>query len=211
MVGVPSSTGCTLCRKRRVKCEEQRPECANCRKYGVECPGYERAAKFVAGKHRIRQRGRAALRIDNDDYATAAAAAAAAACESGTLTMVLSPSPNRGQFINTILEQLRPSVSQYDVMGLFSWIQLERLGQKAVLDGAMCSLTLHLFGKEHADQNMLAQSRTLYGQSLRALQAALHHPSEWRTSETLCSTILLCVFEVSLGRCVFVSYYWLTC
>lgn len=209
MVGVPRSTGCSLCIKRRVKCGEERPACGNCRRYGAECPGYDRGLKFVSGKHQIRQKGRRV--IFDDDQPSSSSDSQATTPEYAraprTTLMVTTPSPNRGQYISTILEQLRPSVSQYDVIGLFAWIQLERLGQKAVLDGAMCSLTLHLFGKEFSDQNMLAYSRTLYGQSLCALQAALRHPTEWRCSETLCSAILLCFYEVSprkisIGRCL---------
>lgn len=95
-----------------------------------------------------------------------------------------------------ILEQIRPSVMSDDMTGLFSWLQRDRLGQKAVLDGAVCSLAMHLYGKAIADAKMVADSRLLYCQSLSALQAALRHSVEWKTSETLCSAMLLCVFEV---------------
>ena len=56
MVGVPRSQGCLLCVKRRVRCDQARPTCGNCAKYGAECPGYDRSRKFVAGKHQIRPR-----------------------------------------------------------------------------------------------------------------------------------------------------------
>ncbi|OAG03637.1 uncharacterized protein CC84DRAFT_1197332 [Paraphaeosphaeria sporulosa] len=39
MVGVPKSTGCAICRKRKVKCDETWPTCVNCRKNGKLCPG----------------------------------------------------------------------------------------------------------------------------------------------------------------------------
>ncbi|KAH8724800.1 hypothetical protein GQ44DRAFT_654167, partial [Phaeosphaeriaceae sp. PMI808] len=43
MVGVPGrSKGCNTCRKRRVKCDEARPNCQRCAKAGFECSGYER-------------------------------------------------------------------------------------------------------------------------------------------------------------------------
>lgn len=56
MVGVPRSTGCARCVQRRVKCDEGRPGCGNCSKYGAHCPGYVRGNKFVSGKHTIRAR-----------------------------------------------------------------------------------------------------------------------------------------------------------
>ncbi|KAE8556123.1 hypothetical protein EYB25_000823 [Talaromyces marneffei] len=46
MVGVPRSKGCLVCRNRRIKCDEARPECGQCRKYGCLCPGYNRGLKF---------------------------------------------------------------------------------------------------------------------------------------------------------------------
>jgi len=35
-----SSRRCVTCRNRRVKCDETRPSCLRCRKYGTECGGY---------------------------------------------------------------------------------------------------------------------------------------------------------------------------
>ncbi|KAF1940712.1 hypothetical protein EJ02DRAFT_435360 [Clathrospora elynae] len=39
MVGVPKSTGCFICRKRKIKCDETWPACLNCQKNGKSCPG----------------------------------------------------------------------------------------------------------------------------------------------------------------------------
>ncbi|KAJ5189243.1 hypothetical protein N7472_008257 [Penicillium cf. griseofulvum] len=69
MVGVPHSTGCALCRERRIKCDEVVPECSQCQKYGRACPGYRRTFRFqdegpnLARRHRsnTRRRGRSAL------------------------------------------------------------------------------------------------------------------------------------------------------
>ncbi|KIX93276.1 uncharacterized protein Z520_10919 [Fonsecaea multimorphosa CBS 102226] len=53
-IGRPS-TGCFLCRKRRVKCDEGRPGCRNCARLKKPCPGYRepgygfiRTAVFVS-------------------------------------------------------------------------------------------------------------------------------------------------------------------
>ncbi|KAL6228677.1 hypothetical protein BDW75DRAFT_235725 [Aspergillus navahoensis] len=46
MVGVPRSKGCLACLRRRVKCDETRPECQCCRRRGLPCPGYARDRKF---------------------------------------------------------------------------------------------------------------------------------------------------------------------
>ncbi|CDK24049.1 unnamed protein product [Kuraishia capsulata CBS 1993] len=38
--GTKRFTGCWTCRRRGVKCDEERPSCKNCKAYGVECEGY---------------------------------------------------------------------------------------------------------------------------------------------------------------------------
>lgn len=34
-------TGCWTCRARKVKCDEERPECRRCCQKGLECEGYD--------------------------------------------------------------------------------------------------------------------------------------------------------------------------
>ncbi|KAI0409110.1 hypothetical protein F4802DRAFT_604414 [Xylaria palmicola] len=46
MVGIPRSKGCKTCRKRKVKCDEQRPSCGQCRKGARECGGYHQPTIF---------------------------------------------------------------------------------------------------------------------------------------------------------------------
>jgi len=33
-------TGCSVCKKRRIKCDETKPHCHRCRRSGIGCPGY---------------------------------------------------------------------------------------------------------------------------------------------------------------------------
>ncbi|KAI1098265.1 hypothetical protein F4804DRAFT_132420 [Jackrogersella minutella] len=47
MVGVAGrSKGCNTCRRRRVKCDEAKPQCYRCLKAGFECLGYERVTQW---------------------------------------------------------------------------------------------------------------------------------------------------------------------
>ncbi|RFU81340.1 zn2-c6 fungal-type dna-binding domain-containing [Trichoderma arundinaceum] len=216
MVGVPRSSGCQLCRKRRVKCDEARPECGNCRKYGAQCPGYERAIKFVSGKHTIRSKGSRASRASRDGGAGAAASGSSPSTTStssadtttttkpnaAVASLAVSPQPNRALFVGTLMDMAQTSLASKDVttfLGFFCRLRFAELGTVAALDGAVCSLALHLMGKELADDSLVARSRTVYGWSLGALQAALRHPTKWRSSETFCSAVLLCFFELFAG------------
>ncbi|KAJ9398077.1 transcriptional regulator family: Fungal Specific TF [Paecilomyces variotii] len=56
MVGVPRSKACGLCRERRVKCDEIRPGCTQCARYGAPCPGYSRDLKFQDEGPGVRRR-----------------------------------------------------------------------------------------------------------------------------------------------------------
>ncbi|EHK41151.1 hypothetical protein TRIATDRAFT_249561 [Trichoderma atroviride IMI 206040] len=50
MVGVPGKyKGCETCRRRRVKCSNERPFCQNCISSGRTCEGYERERVFITG------------------------------------------------------------------------------------------------------------------------------------------------------------------
>ncbi|CAG1959928.1 unnamed protein product [Fusarium graminearum] len=50
MVGVPGKyKGCETCRRRRVKCSNERPYCHKCIAGGKECEGYQRERVFITG------------------------------------------------------------------------------------------------------------------------------------------------------------------
>ncbi len=200
MVGVPRSTGCQLCRKRRVKCDEAQPACGNCTKYGAACPGYQRGMKFVAGKHAVRPKGsrspESAAASSQGSSRGSSTPSTPASAVFATSSFAVEPAPNRGQFISTMVETARNAIEQRNSISFFSWVKFGKLGTTSILDGALCSLTMHLIGKQASDENMLAQSRTMYGQALNSLQTALFHPTNWKTSETLCTAILLCIYEV---------------
>ncbi|KAK7418827.1 hypothetical protein QQX98_003689 [Neonectria punicea] len=217
MVGVPRSSGCQLCRRRKVRCDEVRPSCGNCIKYGAECPGYERGLKFVAGKHQIRQRG-GGRRSDNGQRASNSSPddsqpfAATLTYRSNPIVVTSAPrlrptlippvdrplQPLRGHVLYNMIQNFCPSAPP-DILGLFQWVGFDHLGKRALLDGAICSLALHLAGKEKSNAELVAHSRTVYGKSLTELQAALRHSSIWRSSETLFAAILLCFFELFAG------------
>jgi hypothetical protein len=250
MVGVPRSKGCQTCIQRRTKCDESRPACGNCIKYGAVCPGYDRNLKFVAGKHAVRSRGKqqpakdggpgdgaslpGAAPVRRPRRGPAAASPSVAAGRRATVAAkdaegwdvvvvpgrVLTsyekfqtilqrltapsagPRQNIALFVGTLMHTVEDAHRSSEILAFGSWFAAiaARLGSKSTLDSAVCSFTLHLLGKKGQDEQIIGQSRTLYGQSICALQMALAHPTEWRTPETLCAATILCIFEV---RCVF--------
>jgi hypothetical protein len=208
MVGVPRSAGCQLCVKRRVKCDETRPSCGKCAKYGAECPGYDRPLKFVAGKHQVRARRQEhsgptlpGPSTTGDTAADAPSTPSVTGSEMerrARLTITAPLVGDRGQTICSVLEKLSQTQAAKDLWVFAPWFSdmSPHLGRKVVLDSAVAAFSLHLLGKAKDDEVLVHESRSIYGQSLVALQKALNHPVEWKSSETLSATMILCLFEV---------------
>ncbi|KAI5793721.1 fungal-specific transcription factor domain-containing protein [Peziza echinospora] len=57
-----TKTGCITCRKRKKKCDEEKPECKNCLKNSLYCEGYPDRVLWQSGKQKIE----AQLTIPND-------------------------------------------------------------------------------------------------------------------------------------------------
>ncbi|KAK3322517.1 C6 zinc finger domain protein [Apodospora peruviana] len=205
MVGVPRSAGCPLCVKRRIRCDQARPGCANCARYGVECPGYGRSFKFVTGgKHKVRSNGSRRRRPADAEHRaeikTGGGGAGSGSDSSGGVG-VLELRPTRAQFIDGIIQTLRQGSSADEIVVFAPWFGdvPAHLGTKVALDSAMAAFALHLLGKAEKSDRLVGESRSVYGQSLVALQRALNHPTEWKTAETLCATMTLCLFELFAG------------
>lgn len=228
MVGVPRSHGCGLCLQRRVKCDQVRPACQNCSRYGANCPGYQREHKFVFNKHQIRPRRRREQIVVRSSAKTSAtipgqiweSIQSASVSDTGVLEKAISsitgdlvgsnavrswpsiPVPlweSRGPCINALLDTLRAGLGADELAFVYPWFQGigQYVGVKVTLDSALTSLIMQMLGRRLKDHRLIGESRQLYGRSLSALQAALNSKSEWRTTETLCTTWLLCHFEVS--------------
>lgn len=153
----------------------------------------------MSEKHHVRTRKKNSSGLPGSSSSAWSVATASGGSPRGpspTSIVVMEPVPNRGQFVSTLVETARAAIEERDASGYFSWVRFGTVGSHAILDGALCSLAMHLVGKDVSDMNMIAHSRTMYGQSLYNLQQALHHPTKWRASETLCTAILLCIFEV---------------
>ncbi|VUC36209.1 unnamed protein product [Clonostachys rosea] len=228
MVGVPRSKGCHLCVKRRVKCDQTKPQCNACVRYGAVCPGYDREVKFIIEKHHVRPRVKPKTgQAKNVPPSASSSGSTTLSVVSGTeeespttrpendssTTVVLSPtalSPtiDRAQFICTMLDTLYLKASRKEVSFLNPWFEgiQDQFGAKATLDSAATSLILHMLGKTTGDSRLVGESRSLYGQSLMALQLALNHKTEWRASETLSASTVLCLFELFAGTKSAVSW-----
>lgn len=198
-----------------MKCDGLRPACSNCFKYGTACPGYDRDIKFVnnnTGKHLIRQRGRRSEAVEPSLVRSSSSIAGSDETENIPTTdsaswppVTISPTLlelelPRGPLLLNMVEVSSSYSQSTDFSNLLSWLNIDRLGKRALLDGAVCSFALHLTGKASSNTALVAQSRTIYGLALKELQSALRHSTEWKAPETLCAAMLLCYFEVVLSH-----------
>ncbi|KAK0722870.1 hypothetical protein B0T26DRAFT_674516 [Lasiosphaeria miniovina] len=117
------------------------------------------------------------------------------------LQMCPTPTPNRAQLIGNTIQALYGAQQGGEIMLFAPWFNSvpQKLGNKPSLDYAMAAFTIHLLGKAEGSAHLIAESLSLYGQSLAALQRALKHPVEWKAPETLCATMLLTFYEAFAG------------
>jgi hypothetical protein len=112
------------------------------------------------------------------------------------------------QFVATLLETFKYSSPQDEFLMSGTWLidVAGRLSRSRALETSACAFTRHLLGKANRDEQVIAQSRTIYGQSLRYLQQSLNHPVHWKSPETLGASLILCLYEVRIIFHSVISY-----
>ncbi|CVL07557.1 uncharacterized protein FMAN_14438 [Fusarium mangiferae] len=214
MVGVPTSKGCRLCLQRSIKCDEERPSCAQCRRGGRTCPGYVREMKFVDEGPKVRRSRRVTP-------STPKKASKGDARHSGDLlhhqreTSRLSQpgsfKAERDQILSSFVSAMFPltsSTAQISFLGSWLWHLPPRLGSSAVLDHAALSVAWAYFAKLYGDPIALRNAEISYSNAVRSLALALDDAKEQLSSNVLCATVLLGHFE-NLKTFVNVSHAWI--
>lgn len=92
--GKPSS-GCFECKRRRVKCDTQRPECEKCIKYGVKCPGYPDRPGFKFREENSKLRERAAKQYGKPKKLQATSAGEGVPARSSEVELEQAGTPDR--------------------------------------------------------------------------------------------------------------------
>ena len=85
-------------------------------------------------------------------------------------------------------------------MAMSRWLSFvpERLGTSSALDKAVRCFTAHHVATTHGNEQMVRYGRVVYGQALSSLQKSLYDPMAVTSSERLCATMLLCMYEVGI-------------
>ncbi|KAE8379106.1 hypothetical protein BDV26DRAFT_260080 [Aspergillus bertholletiae] len=197
MGGIPfKSTGCNTCRRRKVKCDEAKPECLRCVKHGHVCTGYERSRIFIHqssnamgnGAQKLTQRPKALLNGSTPHQ----------------IVRVESEIPRlstnvevRSQLFQSFIDRYLPP-SQYicDRTGKNLLQTLPDLsGSSLLLDKAVVALSTAYLAKQNQDRHLLQNSTRIYGNAIQMLNNKI---SSGRSlgKDVLYTTIIFQIYEL---------------
>ncbi|KAJ5526711.1 hypothetical protein N7513_010870 [Penicillium frequentans] len=200
MGGVPyGSKGCNTCRRRKVKCDENKPECMRCLKNGHVCTGYERNHVFI---HNTTDTKVLAQRPRGRTFETVVKKAAATSSPVEVHTDVPRFNVNvqvRTQVVANFIDSYAPSALVYDgKSGKFMHLQDTFpifIGRTPVLDKAVTALSSAFLAKRNQDYQLLSYSTRLYGESLqivhRRIQTGRHCSQDF-----LFATVIFQLYEL---------------
>ena len=121
--------------------------------------------------------------------------------ERSTLLSILSPTAYQSQLLSLFLATVRSDNSGH-VLPTFSghsiWLaQLAgRVEVSPTLLYAIRAMSLSFLGRQSRDENLVQNSRLIYGRTLLKLNKSLQDPEEGLASDTLCATVLLTFYEM---------------
>ena len=217
MVGVPGrSRGCHSCRKHKVACSLERPECSICLRAGRACSGYGRDTVFVISQ--APKDGTGVFRVER--YAPSRQPAQGQHTPSGSCDRVgikkqdslmscsdqsaavssqagLNLAAYRQQLFGRFLSRYEPTRPGTASMPVPHW--LTKLGSRPTLSpslekAAMAVCTAKL-GREASSVGMLTESLRLYSDGIGAAQQALSNPQHLVLDDTLGLCLLLATYE----------------
>ncbi|RJE19077.1 hypothetical protein PHISCL_08585 [Aspergillus sclerotialis] len=199
MGGVPyRSKGCNTCRRRKVKCDETRPECKRCLKYGYICTGYERKCVFI--QHLTND----AKTLDQSPHEPTKGQTVKG--ERRDLVDAHHDIPRfdvnpaiRTGFVAKFIDVFAPPSTVRDG-NLGDVIHLQDtfpafIGCSPILDRAVCALSLALLSKRNGDSPLLLYSAELYGEALRMVHRRIQSGRKCDQDE-LFATVVFQLYEL---------------
>ncbi|KAL2825290.1 hypothetical protein BDW59DRAFT_73765 [Aspergillus cavernicola] len=202
---VQRSTGCLLCIKRRVKCDERLPGCMRCETYGNLCPGYERGFKFVTAKpYRSKRQPTPSSFGDEQSYASATPKRSHKvdyqfnALKKARLQLPGLEDLNVTQCLNILTDEISqpfPTTSGYVISRWFLLFP-SLYGRSRTLDSAMKAFVARHIGNVTLNKQAVQYARSAYVEALNRLRFSLNDSSQCISSEVYCAVLLLCLYEL---------------
>jgi len=204
------SKGCGSCKRRKVKCDETRPQCTRCRKAGIECTGFVQRLRFVNEKPRI-QSSIKVFQAQLHELSTMSRSSQLI-FHSGQICrpQPLSPHPflentfpltafKDNIFISYLFSKLFEGecVNSLNCGLPVDWIPELTMSPQKVRDKSWDALAAIVFGQAHNSHNLIIDSLRVYGQALSELRNKLSNPDNRYTDSTVASMTALYRYEVS--------------
>lgn len=220
MVGVAGkSRGCTTCRRRKIRCAQERPYCSNCTQTGRRCEGYERYPVFInRTAHGIRRR----RPLEEAKPSAGSRPNAVTAVDAGTGNgfearpalsgprLGLCPSTHAiwtAASLGWFWEDYAPTEATLDrTMRRPLWLfyALNLPNPSVALLQSLLALAVVRQGRSSGNETMLNEGRCIYDRALVVLQSDLCDKQRALHQETLAAARAMALYEVSptLPSCV---------
>ncbi|PYH44245.1 putative C6 transcription factor [Aspergillus saccharolyticus JOP 1030-1] len=202
--GGKPSTGCYLCRNRKIKCDEAHPGCRNCAVYGRPCPGYrpDTIFRIETGKAKGSRKGskppsaRSIREINLGDQQRT----------SSVSVYRLSDSPWKERAVCYFFDQYtscdKPDGGSHlgFIPTLYAGCGQDATQPAACLRFAVDAAALLTLGNQVKASSLVTQARQRVALSVQRLRQALDSPVERVTDNTFAAMVILALFEDISGE-----------
>ncbi|OQE34781.1 hypothetical protein PENCOP_c015G09041 [Penicillium coprophilum] len=221
--GGKPSTGCYLCRKRKIKCDEAHPECRNCIIYGRPCPGYRPDGVFRNETRKVERlvKGNAIVNAHSNIDTQGSLDTSTSAVSHRTRAEFQEK--RHGKAALTLYTPADSTWEQRALCYFFDQYTIKadcedgghleylpplyarELGQSgesssSCLRWAVDATALMTLANAKNAPSLMNKARQGYGRALRGLQEALASPDNAVKDETFASVVLLSLYEDISGE-----------
>ncbi|KAE8148448.1 Zn(II)2Cys6 transcription factor [Aspergillus avenaceus] len=208
--GGKPSTGCYLCRKRKIKCDEALPECRNCAVYGRPCPGYRSDTIFRNETQKVARLMKRKRYSSNDSSQNRLDAPVWNSNDKPPLpSCYVSDSTWEERAVCYFFDQYANCDTSDECLNHLAFLpSLYATCQDSGQDGsASSSLRLAVEAAALATLSnrlkaapLLLKARGYYGMALRELRSILGSQSQAVRDETFATMVILSIFEDISGE-----------
>ncbi|RAK97199.1 putative C6 transcription factor [Aspergillus ibericus CBS 121593] len=203
--GGKPSTGCHLCRKRKIKCDEKHPGCRNCATYGQPCPGYRSDGIFRNETNKVQQlvKKTSSSRPSGKRSSSHELSARSGHQQSPLSLYRISDSTWEEKAICYFFDQytICDTTGGVGHLGFVPSLYAACRDQNAInpasssLRLAVDATALMALSNRVKVPGILMQARNRFGLALQRLQDALDQPVEAVKDETFATLVILSLFE----------------
>ncbi|KAJ5586833.1 uncharacterized protein N7459_002598 [Penicillium hispanicum] len=201
MGGAPyRSKGCNTCLRRKVKCDETKPECMRCLKNSHVCTGYERSRIFILNSTEDTRALARRPREPPKGQAKIGDASSSTATKPAPDIPRFDVNPTiRTQFIANFIDCFVPSAAVRGGKGDAATHLQETfpvfIGTSPILDKAVTALSSAFFAKRNHDYQLLRHSTRLYAESLQIVHRRIRMGRKCG-QDSLFATVVFQLYEL---------------